>query len=113
MYSFNASSESRIRVSLTRVIPLTATVFAGVASETTSAAAVLDVAVLVEVSGATVTGVEVSAVVVTGAAVGAEVFSAGGSFFATVTGSGLFARMLLTGMPAEGFDFVVLTATVS
>src|SRR4051812_49417334 len=112
MYSFNASSESRIRVSLTRVIPLTATVLAGVASETTSAAAVLDGAALVEVSGATVTGVDVSAVVVTGAAAGAGVFSTGGSFLA-VTGSGLLGKMLLTGMPAEGFDFVVLAATVS
>src|SRR3954447_9859699 len=104
MYSFNASSERRIRVSLTRVIPLTATVFVGVASETTSAAAALVGAefggAALAGSGAAVTGVDVSAVVVTGAVVGAGALSTGGSFFASVTGSGLLARMLLTGMPA-------------
>src|SRR6478752_3260907 len=112
MYSFNASSESRIRVSLTRVMPLTATVVAGVASETTSAAA--DVFTGALLSGAAVTGVEVAAVVVSGAEFGAGALSTGGSFLATVAGSGLLARMLLTGMPAEGFDFdALLAATVS
>src|SRR4051812_25304003 len=92
MYSFNASSERRMRLSLMRVKPLTATVLAGPLSDTTSAAAVFTGALG---SGGGVTGVEVEAVVVTGAASGAGAFTTGASLFATVTGSGLVARMLL------------------
>src|SRR3954469_7337336 len=112
MYSFSASSERRMRVSLTRVTPLTATVEAGAESETTSAAAEVFTGALF--SGAEVTGVEVAAVVASGAELGEGVFSTGGSFLATVAGSGLLGRMLFTGTPAEGLDFeVVLAATVS
>src|SRR3954464_12845023 len=105
MYSFSASSESRMRVSLTLVTPLTATVGAA-ESETTSAAADGFTG-----SGAGVTGVEVDAVVATGS--GAGVFTTGASFLAIVTGSGLLGKMLLTGIPAEGFDFELLAAIVS
>src|SRR3954470_1407051 len=108
MYSFNASSERRMRVSLTRVMPLTATVVAG-ASETTSAAAEVFTGALG--SGTGVTGVD--AVVVTDAASGVGAFTMGGSFFATVTGAELLGRMLLTGIPADGLDLEAFAATVS
>src|SRR5438045_10743 len=110
MYSFRASSERRMRVSLTLVMPLTATVVAG-ASETTSAAA--DVFTGALGSGAGVTGVEVEAVVVTGAASGVGAFTMGASFFASVTGAELLGRMLLTGIPADGLDLEAFAATVS
>src|SRR5882724_13220906 len=111
MYSFNASSERRMRLSLTRVMPLTAMVVAGPPSETTSAAAAVVAGTLGSEAG--VTGIEVEAAVVTGAASGAGAFTMGASFFAAVTGSGLLARMLLTGIAAEGFDRCVLAAAVS
>src|SRR5256885_7110819 len=110
MYSFRASSERRMRVSLTRVMPLTATAVAG-ASETTSAAAELFTGA--PGSGAGVTGIDVEAVVVTGAASGAGAFTMGASFFASVTGAELLGRMLLTGIPADGFGLEVFAATVS
>src|SRR4051812_41637742 len=109
MYSFSASSERRMRFSLMRVKPLTATVVAGPLSETTSAAEVLAGAG----SGAAGTGVDVEAMVVTGDASGAGAFTMGVSFFATVTGSGFEARMLFIGIAADGFDFWVFAATVS
>src|SRR3954462_6409037 len=102
MYSFSASSESRMRVSLTLVMPLTATVVAGPLSETTSAAAL--------VSGAAVTGVDIAAVVATGSMLAAGVPTTGASFFATVAGSGLLGRMLLVGIPADGFVLEVFAA---
>src|SRR3954447_23936017 len=105
MYSFSASSERRIRVSLTFVTPLTATVVAGPLSDTTSAAALG--------SGAAVMGVELGAVVATGSILGAGVFTTGASFLATVTGSGVLGRMLFTGIPAEGFGLELFAATVS
>src|SRR5438067_13733094 len=107
MYSFNASAERRMRVSLTWVIPLTATLEAGALSETTSAAAE------VFTGAGSGTGVEAAAAVATGAVSAAGAFTMGASFLVTVTGSGLLARMLLTGMPADGFDFAEFAATVS
>src|SRR4051794_7383260 len=97
MYSFNASSERCMRVSLILVIPLTATVVAG-ASETTSAA--------VEVFAG-------SGAAVTGAALAEGVFATGASFLATVTGSGLLGSMLFIRIPADGFDLEVFAATAS
>src|SRR5436305_13056821 len=112
MYSLSASSERRMRVSLTRVMPLTGTVVAGVASETTSATA----AVLAGAgagSGAEATGKRLAAVALSGAEADAGALIAGDSFLATVTGSGLLESRLLIGTPAEGFDFCVVAATVS
>ena len=110
MYSLSASSERRMRVSLTRVMPLTATVGAGVASDTTSATLVLGAAEEAAGSGAAGATGAGDEVVASEAALGGAAVRVGASFFATMTGSGLLGRMLLIGMPAEGLD---LAATVS
>src|SRR4051812_33728967 len=103
MYSFNASSERRMRVSLTRVMPLIATV-AGELSDTTSVAALFAGALG---SGAGVIGAVVAVVVAT------EASTAGASFLATAAGAGLLGRMLFTGIPADGLDLAAFAATVS
>src|SRR5437763_70270 len=91
-----------MRVSLTRVMPLIATLAAGELSDTTSVAALFIGALG---SGADLIGAEVDAA--TGA------FTIGASFLATVTGSGLLGRMLFTGIPADGLDLDMFAATVS
>src|SRR5437764_9343579 len=104
MYSFSASSERRMRVSLILLTPLTATVAAGEPSDTTSAAAVFTGALG---SGAGVIGAVIAVVVATGAS------TTGASFFATAAGAALLGRMLFTGIPTDGLDLDMFAATVS
>src|SRR5438067_11638914 len=105
MYSFSASSERRMRVSLILLMPLTATVAAGEPSDTTSAAAVFTGGALG--SGAGVIGAVIAVVVATGAS------TTGASFFATAAGAALLGRMLFAGIPADGLDLDMFAATVS